>query len=343
MKDFDIAYEHDSARVPVRGRQYLAGSTSVEVPESIPMANDMVLALRAATHNWTLDEAAHRCRAAIDEALYDRGAILFRALPLNDRKDFDAFMRALGYAPSNYSGGIAVRRHDAGYALMASQEDPRISMAPHNEMAYLPGYPRKVFFCCAAEGTAGGEVPINDIRLSVAHIPTDVLDTFRQKGIRYYRSLPQANDAQQIGWMETFGVERREDVEMIMRDKGYDFTWRGDGRLSYSYAMPAFVAHPDTGEALWFNQVTELHCSYWRDHPHFPSDLADDEYPATTRYGDGSPIPDALIVRLRAALWKPARAVKMRKGDVLALDNQVIQHGRIAFEGPRQHLVSITA
>jgi alpha-ketoglutarate-dependent taurine dioxygenase len=343
MNSFDVLTERNEARVPIRGRAYLAGSGSLDVPESIPMANDMLLELRPHRSIVTVQEAAQACREVMDDMLYAKGGILFRNLPLNGREEFNSFISGLGYAPFSYQGGIAVRNHEAGYVLMASQEDPRISMAPHNEMAYLPDYPRKLFFFCANEGTEGGEVPISDIRQSVASIPDEVSAPFRDKGIRYYRHLPRESDAVQIGWAETFGTQSHTEIERLMQEKGYDVHWGRDGDLSYSYVRPAFVTHPDTGEELWFNQVTELHCSYWRDHPLFPSDLPDEAYPATTRYGDGTPIPSDLITFLRAVLWKPARAVKMRKGDVLALDNQVIQHGRIAFRGPRQHMVSITA
>ena len=148
MDRFIELQENDPREVPVRGRAYLAGADSPRVPATIPIANDLALGLAHAAQ--TPAEAAALCRDAIDERLPATGALLFRRLPIADRAGFDAFMQALGYAPHGYDGGIAVRARDAGYALLASQEDPRITMAPHNEMAYLPNPPRKVFFFCAA-------------------------------------------------------------------------------------------------------------------------------------------------------------------------------------------------
>jgi hypothetical protein len=142
--------------------------------------------------------------------------------------------------------------------------------------------------------------------------------------------------------VDTFGLQHREQVEQQLAEQGYQVSWGEDDELQYSYQRGAFVDHPDTGEELWFNQVTELHSSYWRDHPSFPSDLAEHEYPATTSYGNGEPIEPELISSLRGILWQTSRAVQMQLSDVLVLDNQVMQHGRFAYQGPRRHFVSLT-
>jgi alpha-ketoglutarate-dependent taurine dioxygenase len=209
-------------------------------------------------------------------------------------------------------------------------------------MAYLATYPRKIFFFCESAASRGGEVPINDVRETLEVIPEHIRATFRAKRIRYHRNLPMASARGEMGWADTFRTADRRLVEQHMITSGYAFRWDAEDGLHYHYDRDAFIAHPETGEELWFNQVTELHCSYWRSHPHFPSDLPDHEYPATTTYGDGAAIDEDLISFLRGALWTTARVVRMTPGDVLVLDNQVLQHGRLSFEGPRRHYVSLT-
>jgi hypothetical protein len=264
-------------------------------------------------------------------------------LPLKNREDFDGFVNALGYPLHSYRGGIAVRPRSADSSLPASNEDARISMAPHNEMAYLPDFPKKIFFFCETAAEHGGEVPINDIRKSIGHIPDSVLNHFATTGILYCRYLPKVSSAIEIGWQETFGLSSADTIEAAMKAKGYDFDWHDDEGLSYSYVHSAFIDDPAGGPRLWFNQATELHASYWRSHPLFPSDRNDTRYPATTAYGDGEPIDPSLISTLRAALWKTATAVAMKPGDVLVLDNTYVQHGRFAYSGTRSHFVSLTA
>jgi alpha-ketoglutarate-dependent taurine dioxygenase len=335
--------EHSAPfRVPVRNREFLAGSAHDSFPESVPDAGEMIPTLMAAQVSCPYPVLAAAIREVIDETLPEFGGMLLRGLPLTNKSGFEQIVAGLGYDRIGYRGGIAVRKNNSGVALNASQEDRRITLSPHNEMAYLASYPRKIFFFCESEARVGGEVPVNDIRETVKIIPEHVREAFRTRGIRYHRNLPRASSDGETGWVETFGTDDRGLAERHLIASNYKYQWREGDELRYCYNRDAFVADPETGEQLWFNQVTELHCSYWRSHPDFPSDLPDHEYPATTTYGDGTTIDEDLISFLRGALWRTARAVRMRQGDVLVLDNQVLQHGRFGFEGPRRHFVSLT-
>lgn len=329
-------------RVPVRNREFLAGSAHDNFPDSVPDVGEMIPTLAAEQVDCPRAVLVAAIREVIDETLPEFGGVLLRGLPLTGKADFEQVVTGLGYDRLGYQGGIAVRRNDSGVALNASQEDHRITLSPHNEMAYLPHYPRKIFFFCETAALDGGEVPINDIRETAKIIPAHILDAFRVRGIRYHRNLPRTATSGEMGWVETFGTDDKGLVEQHLTASDYTYQWTDGDRLQYSYNRDAFTAHPETGEELWFNQVTELHCSYWRAHPEFPSDRPDHEYPATTAYGDGGPIDEDQISFLRGALWRTTRAVRMRRGDVLVLDNQVLQHGRFAFEGPRRHFVSLT-
>jgi alpha-ketoglutarate-dependent taurine dioxygenase len=335
--DFRRIEHGPSFTVPVRHREFLAGSAHENFPDSVADAGAMIPVFGA---DGPVSPAV--VREVIDDALPRHGGVLLRGLPLTDKAGFEHLVANLGYNRSGYEGGIAVRKNDAGIALHASQEDRRITLSPHNEMAYLPDYPRRVLFFCESAATSGGEVPVNDVRETTEILPDDVKETFRDKGIRYHRNLARESSGGEMGWVDTFRTEDARAVAQRLTASGYHVEWGSDDALRYHYRRDAFAAHPETGEELWFNQVTELHCSYWRSHPRFPTDLPDHEYPATTAYGDGSVIDEDLIAFLRGALWRTTRAVRMSRGDVLVLDNQVFQHGRFAFEGPRRHFVSLT-
>lgn len=339
--DFRRIGDEPPFHVSVRGRPFLAGSGHTGFPESIRDAGGMIPVLETEQANVPLPELVASVRRVLDDELSASGGVVLRGLPIIGKPAFESLLAQLGYPSHGYRGGIAVRKRDPGLALEASSEDHRITLSPHNEMAYLPAYPRRIFFFCDVAARQGGEVPVNDIRETVKGIPADVLKEFRERGIRYHRSLPRVSSDHEMGWVDTFGTDDRTRVEEHMTASGYDYTWTDSGGLRYSYRWSAFVPHPDTGEELWFNQVTELHCSYWRAHPGFRPDLPDEDYPATTTYGDGTAIDGDLISFLRGALWRTTRAVRMRKGDVLVLDNQVLQHGRFAYEGTRRHFVGL--
>lgn len=328
--------------LPIRNRPFLAGSAHPSFPERIGDAGEMIPVLEADMPGDLADGLlAGAVREAVDAELPVSGGVLIRGLPLTDRPGFEKLVTGLGYEALGYRGGIAVRKNDSGVALKASEEDSRITLSPHNEMAYLPDYPRRVFFFCETAAPSGGEVPVNDIRETAAAIPHDVKAAFRTRGVRYHRTLAMASGPGATGWADTFGTTDRGQLADHLAASGYTSEWDGDV-LRYHYRREAFAAHPESAEELWFNQVTELHCSYWRSHPDFAADLPAYDYPATTTYGDGTPFEDDEISFLRGVLWRTTKAVRMLPGDLLVLDNQVVQHGRMAYRGTRRHYVSLS-
>ncbi|WUH90989.1 TauD/TfdA family dioxygenase [Streptomyces sp. NBC_00433] len=329
--------------LPIRNRPFLAGSAHPSFPERIADAGGMIPVLEADAPDDVADDLlAGAVREVVDAELPLSGGVLVRGLPLTDRPGFERLVTGLGYEGLGYRGGIAVRKNDSDVALKASEEDSRITLSPHNEMAYLPHFPRRIFFFCEAAAPSGGEVPVNDIRETAAAIPPDIKEAFRARGVRYHRTLAKESGPGATGWADTFGTTDRAELADHLAESGYAFEWGVDDVLRYHYRREAFAAHPETGEELWFNQVTELHCSYWRSHPDFAADLPARDYPATTTYGDGMPFEEDEVSFLRGALWRTTKAVRMIPGDLLVLDNQVVQHGRMAYRGTRRHYVSLS-
>jgi len=56
----------------------------------------------------------------------------------------------------------------------------------------------------------------------------------------------------------------------------------------------------------------------------------------------GTPIEDEVLEGLNAAIWHSAVAFQWSAGDVLCLDNELAQHGRMSFEGPRELVVAFS-
>lgn len=72
--------------------------------------------------------------------------------------------------------------------------------------------------------------------------------------------------------------------------------------------------------------------------PHFGSDNA---YHYLPTYGDGSAIPTHYLEKLIEVINDARILVKWQVGDVLVLDNHLVQHGREPWEGERKVLASL--
>ncbi len=332
--------------VQVAHRPFLAGSDHASMPTAIsqpPTATfPLVLQPKPApgAHDLSVSQWAADARTWIDDALHQNGAILLRGLPLASADDFTHFVEGLGAETLGYAGGIALRDAVTSNVMTASYEPPEVSMEPHNEMAYTRIYPSKVLFFCETPPTSGGETPIVDVRQYAQGIDPALRQKVEQTGIKYLRHLPHRHAESFASWQQTFYTDDKQDVKRFMDERGYDFYWDSDDNLTYSYVLPATVTHPITGEALWFNQLVSHHASYFYGYPCL-ADLDDHHCPFHTQYGDGTEFSPEVIAHIREQLWRCAVAFSWQEGDVLVLDNLLVQHGRMSFEGARRILVSL--
>jgi hypothetical protein len=117
--------------------------------------------------------------------------------------------------------------------------------------------------------------------------------------------------------------------------------------------------HPLTGERVWYNQFAAHHVatSAWeyphilRMRPTFRNRIFAQLVRATLAvkrrsprnmlayyctYADGSAIPDADVKGLLGTIRKHRVVFPWQRGDVLAIDNRSVSHGRLPFVGPRK-------
>ena len=52
-------------------------------------------------------------------------------------------------------------------------------------------------------------------------------------------------------------------------------------------------------------------------------------------FADGGAIPDADFDAVRDALWKNMVFPRWEAGDIVAIDNAIVSHGRMPYAGPR--------
>jgi alpha-ketoglutarate-dependent taurine dioxygenase len=279
-------------------------------------------------------------RSSLAEALLDRGAVLFRGLPVEGVDDFQRFFASCVGDPLPYEEQSSPRSRVDGHVYTSTDYPPEWPIFLHNELSYSSRWPMKLAFYCDVPAASGGETPIASTRAITQAIDPEIRARFAEKQVLYVRNLGQGVG---LHWSQVFGSSDRAMVETTCRDAAIDFEWRADDVLRTRQVRPALRRHPDTGEPLWFNHATFFHVSTLEPAVRdvLLSAFGPEGVPTNTFYGDGSPIEDDVLAHLRSVYEQNKVTFPWRRGDVLVIDNMLVSHGRAAYRGSRRTLVAM--
>ena len=303
---------------------------------------------------WTADRLARH------------GAILFRGFDVPDAPTFERVARAVDDDLKNDYLGTSPRNALTGFVFTASELPPYYPIPQHCEMSFVAHPPRRLFFCCLTEPADGsGETPLADFRKVLADVDPAIVARFEARGLRIVRNYSGPSGGSRFDlwrlkrWDEMFLTTDRVEIEARCRAEGFDAEWTAGDGLRLVSTQAVIRRHPTTGEAVWHNHLTTFHPSqaageYRRIHRLRPSirhlafwQLArvleglqrrrpSEDRAMDCTYADGSEIPLADVEAVRDAVWRHLVVVPWRRGDVLAIDNFAVAHGRLPYRGPRE-------
>ncbi len=291
-------------------------------------------------------------RETLEALATEHGCVMLRGFAIPDTADFNALIDVYQTDPEGYAGGLTPRKNISGKVFEASRVPADQKIILHQEMAYLPNYPRLIAFYCRVPSETQGATTIGDVRRFTAAMPAALRDSVRERGVLYrrnYRAPSHVDDPLlalfRREWTDVLQVETREEAEAACHRIGCEAVWEDDGSLSMLYRAPGFVTHPTTGEDVWFAQVMSMHFNRTRlDNLYdklataFP---AGRPRPIEILYGDGGDIPEALVEPVYALLDELSVNVPYRAGDLMLLDNFHCAHGREPYTGHRDVQVAL--
>ena len=339
--------------VPVKlaGRKFLPGSWHHEFPQYLNNPQpDFPHVVRpsniAQKANLSLADWADIVRQYLDDNLTKYGAILLRSLPIEDEKQFSQLINQLRYTPQSYKGGLGYRKMQLKNVMTASDEPKEYSIELHNEMAYLPNWCDLIIFYCKIPPAIGhgGHTCIAKVEDYVDKLDKEITETFLKRGIRYQCHLFSEDNipTKYLTWQQSFNTKEKTEVEEFCSHNGYRYKWDEQDNFTYSIDLPAAVKHNKTNKLEWFNQIYQHTPTYTIEHPSFEhQDLPLEKHLCQCYYGDGGKISDELLLHMRSVNWQAAIGFEWQAGDILFLDNILVQHSRLSFEGPRQIFASL--
>ncbi len=281
--------------------------------------------------------------AWLEKRLAQHGAVLLRGLPIRDSKDFDKALRYLSIPLHDDLAGNSRRKTVRGRIYESSRLEPHHVLDLHNEATYKSSPPRRLLFCCCIAALDGGETPIGDSHKVFRRIDPEIREEFLRKGIMYVRHLDQTTTKYLQSWQDSFGTSDRSVVESVCKEQGMDYEWYGEQGLKLSEVRDAAVIHPATQQWCWINQIHLSHRTRWIRTGLIADGLEASAYPTGTYYGDGTEIPDEVVGHIRRCWFKEEKIFFWQPGDILALDNLWVAHGRKPYYGTRKLLLAISA
>jgi alpha-ketoglutarate-dependent taurine dioxygenase len=279
-------------------------------------------------------------RDFVRNELLKHGGILFRNFRLRSAEHFQEAARVISPDLLEYNERSSPRTQVSGNIYTSTEYPAHQAIPQHNENSYASKWPMKIWFYCAQAALRGGETPISDSRRVYESLSEPVRNEFTRKGVMYVRNFGEGID---LPWQTAFNTTHRSVVEAYCHNAGIQFRWKADGALWTQQVRQATAVHPVTGDRLWFNQAHLFHVSSLGKELEqaLLAVMTEEELPRNTYYGDGSRIPPEALAEIRAAYDSNLVVFSWIKGDVLLLDNMLVAHGRMPFQGERRVMVAM--
>ena len=318
---------------------YKVLSRDHNLPLVIEPAGDRAEVNADALISWHSDN-----RDFAEQKLLEHGAILFRGFNIRTPSAFSRFVKSVSNNLLGYVDGNSPRTKITDGIYTSTEYPAEFFISLHNELSYSKRWPSKLFFCCIVAPREGGATPIADCRAILKSLPSEIVESFASKRVRYVRNL-HGGRGLGISWQDTFETDDRDVVEKFCSEASIDFEWRYDGWLRLTQVGPGVETHPATGEKVWFNQADQFHPSN-NQKDVFESLKAinregEDNFPQNACFGDGTAIDASMLDRVRETVRQHMVCFPWQDGDILMLDNMLTCHGRMPYKGPRKVLVSM--
>lgn len=329
-----------------RARRRPVGSSGADWVRMAPLSSrGPALRITPAVDGIDLVAWAENNRGMVHDELLEHGALLFRGFDLDEVSRFEELIARVSGGALEYTRRAGPRTRVSGNIYTSTDYPADQTIFPHNEGAFQPEFPLKLFFYCDVVPTEGGETPIGDNRWITSRIPDDVKGRFRRQGVMYVRNFGTGFG---LDWRTAFQTDSKQEVEEYCREQSLGWDWYpapdGSGECLRTRAIgPALVPHPETGEELWFNHATFFHVTTLPDsiREGLLAEFADDELPANSFYGDGSPIEADVLEMLRGLYRESLVDVAWQRRDVLMVDNLLMVHARRPYAGDRRIVVGL--
>ena len=306
--------------------------------DSIQMLCGRKMLLQVENNGLSLQDWIAQNKTAVEEYVTNNGLLLIRGLDIPSEEFGNVLTDLFGDLMLRHPPRSTPRTEVKNNIYTATEYHPSQWIPQHNENAYSNAWAMRIGFLSVTPAQKQGNTPLSDSREAYREIPAEIRDEFERKKIMYVRNYSNVD----LPWTEVFQTEDKNEVEAYCRKNDITYEWTDMG-LRTKQTNQATIAHPVTGEMLWFNQAHLFHVSSLEEElkEGLIALLGEENLPRNTYFGDGTPIDEAHLNIIREVYDRTKFTFQWQKSDLLLLDNMLYTHGREPFEGPRKTLVGM--
>ncbi|XP_020575379.1 clavaminate synthase-like protein At3g21360 [Phalaenopsis equestris] len=262
-------------------------------------------------------------------------ALLFRGFKVTSMEDFERVVEAFDWEPYQMILGTTTRSKLSERIYTANEASTDLFINFHHELPLRPKVPSKIFFYCIQPSPEGGETSIVASDVIVEKMEERMPDFMAKvKEVGLIHGNKTATDAE-VGtqsifnrsWKASLGsddeVEAEKRAKETLSCSAVNFFSDGSAELVFGPLNPVVERE---GKRAW---IIPIH------------GYTDDKDMASNKFGDGNAFPSEVFGIYEQLLEENCVDIKWQKGDVLLLDNYVVQHARRPGKPPRRLLTSI--
>jgi hypothetical protein len=274
-----------------------------------------------------------RLKACCERYLPRLGSVLLRGFEIGEAPEFRGLVASLAGAGAQLDFPAASEELSGCGPRCAGEATPEPGPILHNARTYLGCAPHQLWLWCTSAPSEADAIELADCRDVRGRVPETIRERWMERGLLYVRdfeplpALAPGDDSTASAarpWIMMFGSAERSAVEASCQRRGFQFAWSPAGALRIWRACAPIVAHPISGESVWFNQAHVFVAP--RGCP--PSDPARHASSGTWRvyHADGGGLDASEVLEVRAAFESCKTLLSWEPQDVLVIDNLLTAH-----------------
>eukprot|EP00048_Salpingoeca_helianthica_P020714 m.8058 g.8058 ORF g.8058 m.8058 type:complete len:420 (-) comp5160_c0_seq1:116-1375(-) len=304
----------------------------------------------------------------IQNLIFKFGAVLLRGFPIKTPQEFEHIAGLIEPNLDDKYLGTSPRLlvPNTSHVFSASEFPGPVVIPVHCEMSFTHAPPPTIIFYAfrAPDSGKGGETPLSDFQAVWGDLPNSVRSVFESNDVLNVRSYfseenLNINPLMTKSWQMMFETKNRTEALAAATANGFNASFNWHGSIVLENHSPSFRTHPRSGQPVWHNHLqvfypdsiaAEYSITAVRTNSLFAGlmcVLADLMVAVNTFFhglesigqyamlGNRSHVPQEVMDVVRATMWKHTVLYPYQTGDVVAIDNMRVAHGRQLYSGPR--------